>query len=180
MGLLYLDSGGWGGQGRPPARCLAALFPTAPLQTARESFDLKQLSSDLCQNMASPWSFRCSASWHARQVTRVLRRYATIRWTHRVSPCGLVCAGRQACGCDALHMAPAHRRVTRLCQEPLHDFTATSVDLLGCSLRMPWRCQRRAMPPNRAISGVWPSPRLWCTSSTFNGPCGVATVARYL
>ena len=32
-------------------------FPTAPLQTARESFDLKQLSSDLCSNMALPWSF---------------------------------------------------------------------------------------------------------------------------
>src|SRR5919197_338536 len=32
-------------------------FPTAPLQTARESFDLKQLSSDLERNMASPWPF---------------------------------------------------------------------------------------------------------------------------
>ena len=32
-------------------------FPMAPLQTARESFDLKQLSSDLCRNRALPWPF---------------------------------------------------------------------------------------------------------------------------
>src|SRR2546429_7116954 len=29
----------------------------SPLQTARESFDLKQLSSDLDRNMALPWPF---------------------------------------------------------------------------------------------------------------------------
>ena len=30
-----------------------------------------------------PGCSRCSASWHARQVTRVFRRYATMRWIHR-------------------------------------------------------------------------------------------------
>ena len=36
------------------------------------------------------------------------------------------------------------------------------------------------MPSNRAISGVLPSSRWCCTSGTFSGPCGVATMARYV
>ena len=106
-------------------------LPTAPLQTARESFELQPLSSALGQNMASPWSYTVPCL-----VARATgdQGLAAIRY-HPLDPQGFLLAawfvqvGKPA---DVLHFTwPLHTaECTRLCQEPLHDFTATSVDLL--------------------------------------------------
>jgi hypothetical protein len=61
---------------------IARTFPPVPLRTAHESFDLKQLSSELCRDLAPQRYWRCMSLWHDRQTTGVLRRRAAMSRPH--------------------------------------------------------------------------------------------------
>jgi hypothetical protein len=62
----------------------AGTFPTAPPRTARESFDLKQLSSDLCLDLVSPRSslmddlVTCSRSRMTPRTVSAFRIWRTL------------------------------------------------------------------------------------------------------
>ena len=104
----------------------------SPLQTARESFDLKQLSSDLDRNMALPWPFTVQCL-----VTRATgdQGLPAVR-SHTLHPQGFLLAAwlvQVRKPADVVHFTLLLRaaELTRLRQEPLHDCTAMSVHLLG-------------------------------------------------
>src|SRR5713101_2572474 len=111
---------------------LYALARRNPLQTARESFDLKQLSSDLYRNMASPWPFtvQCLVARATGNQGLPAIRYHTLDPQGFLLAAWLVQVRKPA---DVVHFTLLLRTAefTRLRQETLHDFTAMSVHLLG-------------------------------------------------
>jgi hypothetical protein len=103
-------------------------FPTAPLQTARESFDLKQLSGDLGRNVALPWPFtvQCLAARATGDQGLAAIRY------HALDPQGFFLATRFVQVCKpvdvmAFTVLLGAAQFTRLRQEALYHFTPMAV-----------------------------------------------------